>query len=377
MDPPAKKVRLTDHFRVALRPRDINQTQLDHKQQVTTLAKDVATNPNRDIRKSNASNGNNNTNNNNNNNTNKNNNNHTSIRNYLVKFVPPVLNQIHDFDRTQLNNVFFEPFYAADSFEYDRIREIKFRSFWPDWADNRMSQSRREELVDWLVDTQVRFDLDHEPLYMAVKLVDQYLMKKQPAEEDYELLFMVSMLIAAKFDERIPPFTIARLIQTTYSRFGIRYTRKQVVSFEVDLLTTLQFDIRFPLSYGFLRRFARCTRSDTQTLYLARYILESSLMDQEMIEVIESKLAAGSLLLAFNMLHKSGAWDDTARFYTGYNEKELNTLALSLHNMIRKYSRKKTAIRKKYSHEPYMAVARIVDKVPVGNESSSFIHSYR
>lgn len=278
---------------------------------------------------------------------------------------------VFDYDKTLLNNVCWEPHYAWDSFQYDRQQEIKHRTTRPSHPIqetnntdeinqlNVLSSQRRAELVDWLVDIQINYDLDHEPLYMAVKLVDQYLMRKQVEQGNYELLFMVSMLIAAKFDERIPPITIAELIQVTRTRFGIRYTRKQVLSFEVDMLTTLQFDIRFPLSYGFLRRFARCTRSDTRTLYLARYILESSLMDQDMIEVIESKIAAGSLLLAFEMLHKSGAWDETAKYYTGYDEKELHPLVSRLNDMLLRLSKRRTSIRKKYSHEPYMEVARI------------------
>jgi len=311
-----------------------------------------------------------------------------SITSYLLKqrdpsplnkyLEPPGKNpDIFDYDKTLLNNVCWEPHYAHESFEYDRKQEIRFRNMRPLYMINRdisttpisgnnqlkngtiMPPYKRVELVDWLVEIQINYDLDHEPLYMAVKLVDQYLMRKHVEPGQYELLFMVSMLIAAKFDERVPPITISELIEVTKIRFGLKYTRKQVVCLEVDILTTLQFDIRFPLSYGFLRRFARCTRSDNKTLFLARYILETSLMEQDMIEVIESKIAAGSLLLAFEMLHMNGAWDKTAKYYTGYDEKELYPLLANLNDMVLRLSKKRTAIRRKYSHEPYMKVAEI------------------
>lgn len=335
----------------------------------------------------------------------------------INKYVEPpgIEPVVFDYDKTVLNNVYWEPHYAWESFAYDKKQEIKYKTGKPLYLSNNtnlqntrieiidgssvnlssgatssvvgnfstkrkstpsatttsastelqigtydgLTPRKRAELVDWLVDIQINYDLDHEPLYMAVKLVNQYLMHKQVPQGHYELLFMVALLISAKFDERIPPVSISELLEVTESRFGTIYSRKQVINLEVDILTTLQFDIRFPLSYGFLRRFARCTRADTQTLNLARYILESSLMDQDMIEVIESKIAAGSLLLAFEMLHKTSAWDETAKYYTGYDVHELEATIVSLNKMITRFSRKRTVIREKYSHEPYMEVARI------------------
>lgn len=219
----------------------------------------------------------------------------------------------------------------------------------------------RAELTDWLVEIQMRYCLDHEAIYMATKLADQYLMRQKniTTEFDYQLLYITCILIAAKFDERIPPITISDSIQALKSKFGFKYTRKEITSLEVDILTTLNFNIRFPLSYGFLRRFARCTRTDMKTLTLARYILECSLMDYEMIDKLESEMAAGSLLLAFHMMHLDGAWNDAATFYSGYTEKELQPTINQLNEMIRRFSRRKTAIRRKYCHLEYMEVARI------------------
>ena len=273
---------------------------------------------------------------------------------------------IIDYDQTLLNNVCWEPHYAWDSFHYDRQQELRFRTekylVYEDTCElvHALTPEMRAQYVDWLVEIQMNFSLDHEPLYMAVKMADLYLMKKRVPNDGYLLLFMTCILISAKFDERIPPISVSEIIQHSRAKFGIKYSRKQVICLEVDLLTTLDFNIRFPLSYAFLRRFARCTRSNMKTLNLARYILESSLMDYEMIEVLESKIAAGSLLLAFEMLHLDGAWDETAKFYTGYNEKELLPLLTKLNDMIWRFSKRKTAIRRKYSDESFMAVARSI-----------------
>ena len=60
----------------------------------------------------------------------------------------------------------------------------------------------RTILVDWLIEVQENFELFHETLYLAVKLVDLYLSKKDVKREYLQLVGATSMLIAAKFEVR-------------------------------------------------------------------------------------------------------------------------------------------------------------------------------
>jgi hypothetical protein len=56
-------------------------------------------------------------------------------------------------------------------------------------------------LVDWMVGVQESFELNHETLYLAVKLVDMFLDHvPNVAKEDLQLLAGTSVFIAAKFD---------------------------------------------------------------------------------------------------------------------------------------------------------------------------------
>lgn len=69
----------------------------------------------------------------------------------------------------------------------------------------------RALLVDWMVEVQESFELNHETLYLAVKLVDLYLTKSsrsQPekdhlSKEELQLLGASALFIAAKFDVRL------------------------------------------------------------------------------------------------------------------------------------------------------------------------------
>lgn len=66
----------------------------------------------------------------------------------------------------------------------------------------------RALLVDWMVEVQESFELNHETLYLAVKLVDLFLTrssKMQPekdhlTKEELQLLGASALFIASKFD---------------------------------------------------------------------------------------------------------------------------------------------------------------------------------
>ena len=65
---------------------------------------------------------------------------------------------------------------------------------------NDINPSMRTILVDWLIEVQENFELFHETLYLAVKLTDRYLSRKDVKREYLQLVGATSMLIAAKFE---------------------------------------------------------------------------------------------------------------------------------------------------------------------------------
>ena len=65
-----------------------------------------------------------------------------------------------------------------------------------------VNSNMRTILVDWLIEVQENFELFHETLYLAVKIVDRFLSKKQVKREYLQLVGATAMLIAAKFEVR-------------------------------------------------------------------------------------------------------------------------------------------------------------------------------
>lgn len=87
-----------------------------------------------------------------------------------------------------------------DIFDYLKEREKSFIMI--DYMQKQVHLSKwmRALLVDWMVEVQESFELNHETLYLAVKLVDMYLCSKVVQKDSLQLLGAASLLIACKFD---------------------------------------------------------------------------------------------------------------------------------------------------------------------------------
>lgn len=55
-------------------------------------------------------------------------------------------------------------------------------------------------LVDWMVEVQENFELNHETLYLSVKIVDMYLDKEKINRENLQLVGATSLFLACKYD---------------------------------------------------------------------------------------------------------------------------------------------------------------------------------
>lgn len=260
---------------------------------------------------------------------------------------------VDNIDRENLKDIAQVALYAPFIFRYYKERELKFMV--PMYMDNQpsLTLNMRSILVDWLVEVQENFELNHETLYLAVKLVDTYLSKQIVTKEVLQLVGAASLFLACKFDERCPP-----LIEDFLYICDDAYNRREFILMEQSIFRTIDFDIGMPLSYRFLRRYSKCARASMETLTLARFILEMSLMEYEFIKYRESKMACACLHLAQRM-KKSGEWTETLEFYTGYTSEDVLPLMKELNQMLAVPAKHLNTIQSKYSHQVFYEVAKI------------------
>ncbi|CAK9814661.1 G2/mitotic-specific cyclin-B3 [Anthophora plagiata] len=259
-----------------------------------------------------------------------------------------------DFDAENWLDPFQVSHYAMDIFNYLKDRERLFPI--GDYMERQVCLSRwmRALLVDWMVEVQESFELNHETLYLAVKLVDLYLTKVTVGKETLQLLGAASLFIASKYDERIPP-----MVEDFLYICDGAYTQRELLRMEMSVLKVVDFDLGIPLSYRFLRRYARCAKVTMPTLTLARYILEYSLMDYSTIMISDSKIATAALLLALQM-KDLGGWTPTLEYYSGYKIDDIRDIVILLNQGLhRKHKEALTTVRNKYSHKIFFEVAKL------------------
>ncbi|KAK6480447.1 G2/mitotic-specific cyclin-B3-like [Huso huso] len=280
--------------------------------------------------------------------------------NLLSEEKPVEILAIDDVDKENLDDPCLSAEYAKDIFDYLKKREEKFVI--PNYMDKQSDLNRemRAILVDWMIEVQENFELNHETLYLAVKLVDHFLTETVCMRETLQLIGSSAMLISSKFEVR--DFRL-------YAKVGKREVG--LIAMEMNILKTLNFDISIPIAYRFLRRYANytehiiftgpiytCARVSIETLTLARYICELTLQELDFVPERASHLAAACLLLAVSM-KGLGGWTPTLEYYTGYTAEELVGLVKRLNFLITYPDDKLKAVRNKYSHKVFFEVAKL------------------
>ncbi|CAA9997784.1 unnamed protein product [Nesidiocoris tenuis] len=207
-----------------------------------------------------------------------------------------------------------------------------------------LSASMRAILVDWMVDIQESYELVHESLYLGVKLVDLFLSKHVINRDRLQLVGAACLFVACKYDERLPPS-----LDDFMATCDNQYQATEFLKMEVMILRTVDYSLGIPLSYRFLRRYARCAKYDMPTLTLARYILEVNLMNYKTVRHSDSKMAAAALFLALQMKGRR-TWTKTLEYYSGYRTEDFIKIAYDLNDYLAAIPRGLKTVKSKYSH---------------------------
>ncbi|XP_041910241.1 G2/mitotic-specific cyclin-B3 [Arvicola amphibius] len=244
--------------------------------------------------------------------------------------------------------------YIKEIFSYLKKREEKFIVGKYMEQQMELTSTMRAIVVDWLVEVQTSFQMSNETLYLAVKLMDCYLMKAQCKKNRLQFLASTVYMIATKFEESYPP----TLPEFLYLCEDV-YEPCDMASLEMNILETLDFDINIPTAYHFLRRYTTCTHASMKTLTLSRFICEITLLDYEFIQERPSKLAAACLALALYMRNLDNCIP-LLEHYTHYKIRELCALVLKLNSLVTfQPNNSLKNVYEKYSEENFFEVAKI------------------
>ncbi|NWH55275.1 CCNB1 protein, partial [Fregata magnificens] len=238
----------------------------------------------------------------------------------LCRAFSDVLLDVEDVDAEDEADPYFCSNYVKDIYKYLKDLEVGRSSqpIRPKYlAGQEISGNMRAILIDWLVQVQVKFRLQQETLYMAVTIIDHFLQDNVVSKNKLQLVGVTAMFIASKYEEVYPPY-IEDFVYVTDSS----YTKFQICQMEMEILRALDFSLGRPLPPHFLRRASKIAEVDLEQHILAKYLMELSIVDYDMVHFPPSKTAAAASCLSLKLLDGC-EWTPTLQHYMSYTESEL------------------------------------------------------
>ncbi|XP_051919945.1 G2/mitotic-specific cyclin-B2 isoform X1 [Hippocampus zosterae] len=214
----------------------------------------------------------------------------------------------------------------------------------------------RALLIDWMVQVHSRFQLLQETLYLSVAVLDRFLQIQPVSRRKLQLVGVTAMLVASKYEETYPPI-VGDFAYVTDSAF----TNAQILEMEQLVLKSLNFQLGRPLPLHFLRRASKVANSDVERHTLAKYLMELTLIDYEMVHYRPSEIAAAALCLSQLLLNEL-PWSTTQEHYSTYSEAHLRPIMQHIAKNVVRVNGGKTkfqAVRNKYSSSKLMKISLI------------------
>uniref|UniRef100_A0A8D0G8B9 Cyclin B2 n=1 Tax=Sphenodon punctatus TaxID=8508 RepID=A0A8D0G8B9_SPHPU len=271
-------------------------------------------------------------------------------------FSDVLLHNMEDIDADDWENPQLCSDYVKDIYQY--LRQLELQQYVrPHYLDGKEINGRmRAILVDWLVQVHSRFQLLQETLYMCVAIMDRFLQVQPVSRKKLQLVGVTALLLASKYEEIYSP-DIGDFVYITDNA----YTCTEIREMERMILKELNFDLGRPLPLHFLRRASKAGEADAEQHTLAKYLMELTMVDYDMMHHHPSEIAAAALCLSRKILIQ-GAWGSKQHYYTGYSE---DSLLLVMKHMAKNVTRvnenltKYIAVKNKYSSSKLMKISTI------------------
>ncbi|CAL0311425.1 unnamed protein product [Lupinus luteus] len=260
-----------------------------------------------------------------------------------------------DIDSSDANNPLAVVDYIEDLFaHYRKIEGTSCVS--PNYMAEQfdINERMRAILIDWLIEVHDKFDLLHETLFLTVNLIDRFLEKQTVVRKKLQLVGLVALLLACKYEEVSVP-VVGDLILISDKA----YSRKEVLEMEKLMVNTLQFNMSVPTSYVFIKRFLKAAQADKKLELLAFFLVELSLVEYEMLKFPPSLLAAAAVYTAECTVFGVKQWSKTCEWHSNYSEVQLlecSSLMADLHN--KAGTGKLTGVYRKYCSSKFMYAAK-------------------
>ncbi|KAK5900541.1 hypothetical protein CgunFtcFv8_025492 [Champsocephalus gunnari] len=263
---------------------------------------------------------------------------------------------VRDVDADDYENPMLCSEYVKEIYKYLRQLEVEQNVRATYLQGHEVTGNMRAILVDWLVQVSLKFRLLQETMYLTVGIIDRFLQDNPVPKKQLQLVGVTAMFLASKYEEMYPP-EISDFAYVTDKA----YTTAEIRDMEMAILRVLKFQLGRPLPLQFLRRASKVYEVTAEQHTLAKYLLELTMVDYEMVHMPPSIVASASLALSLKVLD-AGEWDMTLQHYMDYTAESLIPVMAHIAKNVLKVNdgtTKHMAIKGKYSTSKQMRIATI------------------
>ncbi|MEQ2173248.1 G2/mitotic-specific cyclin-B1 [Goodea atripinnis] len=263
---------------------------------------------------------------------------------------------IRDVDADDYDNPMLCSEYVKDIYKYLCQLEVEQNVRAHYLQGQEVTSNMRAILIDWLVQVNLKFRLLQETMYMTVGIIDRFLQDHPVPKKQLQLVGVTAMFLASKYEEMYPP-EISDFAYVT----DRAYTTAQIRDMEMTILRVLKFQLGRPMPLQFLRRASKIYEVTAEQHTLAKYLLELTMIDYEMVHFPPSIVASAALALTLKILN-AGEWDVTLQHYMNYTAESLIPVMAHIAKNVVKVNdglTKHMAVKGKYSTSKQMRIATI------------------
>eukprot|EP01114_Cavostelium_apophysatum_P022187 TRINITY_DN7948_c0_g1_i1.p1 TRINITY_DN7948_c0_g1~~TRINITY_DN7948_c0_g1_i1.p1 ORF type:complete len:430 (+),score=115.84 TRINITY_DN7948_c0_g1_i1:234-1523(+) len=246
--------------------------------------------------------------------------------------------------------------YVNEIYTHLKVSEQKYKPSNYMATQSDITPSMRAILIDWLVEVAEEYKLASETLYLCANYLDRYLSRKIVVRGHLQLLGIVCMLIASKFEEVYAPAVdeFVYISDNTYSK-------DEMFEMEEIVLNVLKFSLSAPTIKTFLRRFLKAAGASSEVTSLANFLCELTLQEFTFTKYLPSMVASCAVALALHSFNLP-SWGSTVEYYSGYSlsDPEVKNCLMEMYTMYSNFpSSTLAAVKEKYSHSKFFRVSTL------------------
>ena len=217
-----------------------------------------------------------------------------------------------------------------------------------------INQKMRAILIDWIVDVHKKYKLKPETLYLTVNIIDRFLSKQNVTTIKLQLVGVVCLLIASKYEDIHPPL-VKELADITDGA----YVPSQLISMENQILSCLNFDLFYPTQWHFLECYKKKLNLNGFIFYFAWYLMELGLIGFDLISYKGSVIASTVVMISMKKFKVYEAKEFEK--VTGYREKDLENCVKDIKYILKNNKNEKnlSAVKRKFSYSKFFEVSKI------------------